>query len=207
MNHAMMRNNMNNTPNNHIVAITGGIGSGKSVVSKIIRAMGYEVYDCDTQAKKLMDNSQDILQAIKEYVSADAINNNRIDRKVLGEIVFSNPDKLKELNRIVHSAVKDDFEKWVLTHRPAFVETAILYTSGMDDAVTEVWTVTAPESLRVKRIQQRNPELSLAQILNRIESQKAELNPIKQHRNSQIVVNDDCEPLLPQLERLIKDLL
>ncbi|MDE7143624.1 MAG: dephospho-CoA kinase, partial [Muribaculaceae bacterium] len=114
----------------HIVAITGGIGSGKSVVSRILRCMGYPVYDCDSEARRLMDGSAEILSRIAGEISPDAIGaDGRLRRDVLSAMVFSDSSKLQCLNSIVHGAVRKHLLSTVASCGSPlfFFETAILY--------------------------------------------------------------------------------
>ena len=156
-----------------LIAITGGIGSGKSIISDILRAMGHKVYDCDTRAKALMDTDESIKNDLIDLISIDAVRNDRtIDRKLLSEIVFNDPDALSRLNSIVHKAVRADLRRWrdTSSDKTVWVETAILYASRLDREVDEVWEVTAPTELRVQRVMKRN-SMSREQVLARISSQ------------------------------------
>lgn len=157
-----------------LIGITGGIGSGKSVVCKILEAMGYPVYDCDSRAKALMDGSLCIKEAIASRISSKAVNAfGDIDRQLLSEIVFSSPMHLKTLNSIVHAAVRDDIELWAQaqTAPAAFVESAILHTGGLSAMVDDIWLVTAPLETRIDRVICRNG-ITRAQVLDRIKSQE-----------------------------------
>lgn len=185
-----------------MIAVCGGIGSGKSVVCRILRCMGYPVYDCDTEAKRLMDSSDEIRHTIAREIAADAIDDaGRIDRACLAAAVFGNPHKLGILNSVVHGCVIDDLQHWRETLSGiVFVETAILYQSGLDKLVDEVWEVTAPEGVRIERVMARNG-LSEAEVRRRIESQRFE--PEQLHRCTRVIVNDDVEALLPQILGLL----
>lgn len=186
-----------------LIAITGGIGSGKSVISDILRAMGHKVYDCDTRAKALMDTDESIKDDLINLISIDAVRSDRtIDRKLLSEIVFNDPDALSRLNSIVHKAVRADLRRWrdTSSDKTVWVETAILYASRLDREVDEVWEVTAPTELRVQRVMKRN-SMSREQVLARISSQSttaAQLHPL-----TKSIVNDGVEPVLPQLLSLL----
>lgn len=186
-----------------IIAITGGIGSGKSVVCRIVNACGYEVYDCDSRAKLLMDTNVEIIEAIAVNVCQEAVCNGKIDRRILSDAVFGCDEKLKKLNAIVHKAVIEDFCHWLAAKHTAFIETAILYTSGLDKYVSEVWEVTAPDGVRVDRVHLRNPELSEGRIMARIEAQKEE-SKFPRSIEHEIIVNDGITPVLPQVERLLQ---
>lgn len=186
-----------------LIAITGGIGSGKSVISDILRAMGHKVYDCDTRAKALMDTDESIKDDLINLISIDAVRSDRtIDRKLLSEIVFNDPDALSRLNSIVHKAVRADLRRWrdTSSDKTVWVETAILYASRLDREVDEVWEVTAPTELRVQRVMKRN-SMSREQVLARISSQSttaAQLHPL-----TKSIINDGVEPVLPQILSLL----
>lgn len=186
-----------------LIAITGGIGSGKSIISDILRAMGHKVYDCDTRAMALMDTDESIKNDLIDLISIDAVRNDRtIDRKLLSEIVFNDPDALSRLNSIVHKAVRADLRRWrdTSSDKTVWVETAILYASRLDREVDEVWEVTAPTELRVQRVMKRN-SMSREQVLARISSQSttaAQLHPL-----TKSIVNDGVEPVLPQILSLL----
>lgn len=188
----------------YAIALSGGIGCGKSTVARVLKAMGYQIYDCDSKAKVLMDTSDEIKRRIKEEISAEAIVDNAIDRAVLGNIVFNNPDALLKLNEIVHHAVRNDINCWLSGNDwVCFIETAILYQSHIDCMVDEVWDVQAPMDIRIKRVMDRNgftPE----QVKSRIDSQQ--FTPERLHNNVHAINNDNTSALLPQIEALLSRL-
>ena len=184
-----------------LIAITGGIGCGKSIVSLILKEIGYEVYDCDWKAKYLMDNSPTIKDCLKSTFGNDIIIDGTINRVKLANIVFNNKEKLVKLNNIVHSSVKEDLISWKLenSHKKLlFVETAILYQSGLDSIVDEVWEVNAPLEIRIERVMKRN-NISRQDVLSRIESQKYEILAQADY----IITNDDKVAILPQLVTIL----
>lgn len=189
-----------------LVAISGGIGSGKSVVARILRSVGYEVYDCDSRARQLIDNSPEIKNEIVECIGRCCISENGcLDRKTVGEIVFKDPDKLAILNRITHAAVRKDIVRWQ-NQQPSqlkFVETAILYQSEIDRMVDAVIEVTAPVNVRIERIQERN-RLTVDEIMNRINAQNFTVsNP---HPRVYTIDNNGKTAILPQVEGILKRL-
>lgn len=188
-----------------IVAVSGGIGSGKSVVSRIIAAMGYEVYDCDSRAKALMDADARIKRRIADEIDAACIVGDAIDRRRLSSCVFSDHLKLERLNAIVHAAVRDDIAVRVARgHCPGnllFVETAILYQSGLDLMASKVIEVTAPVEIRVGRVMKRN-SMSRAEVMARIESQDS-FSPGRSHADVTVIVNDGVHAVLPRVEAFI----
>ncbi len=187
------------------IAVCGGIGSGKSVVSRIVRAMGYPVYDTDTRAKNLMDASDSIKARIASEINPAAVIDGKIDRKLLSKIVFNDNQALSRLNAIVHSAVKADFVKWRqhMTSPLIFLESAILFESGFDSLADAVWEVTAPRELRAIRIMKRN-NLTQAEAESRISTQE-NTSCLHSHKALSLIVNDDVEPLLPQVTILLQN--
>lgn len=186
-----------------IIAITGGIGAGKSVVSDILRAIGYPVYDCDSRARAIMDSDPAILRALADEISPEVIGRDgAIDRPKLASIVFNDPDKLQRLNSIVHAAVRADLQQWMgSVGTLAFVETAILYQSGLDRMVDEVWEVAAPEALRIERVCRRN-SLTPEQVQARISSQR--FQPECPHPRVCHILNDGVHSLLLQIHSYLK---
>ncbi|MCM1354846.1 MAG: dephospho-CoA kinase [Staphylococcus sp.] len=187
-----------------LIAISGGIGSGKTVVSRIVGTLGHEVYDCDSRAAEIMDTDAGIKDLIGEQIHRDCIlADGAIDRKRLAEIVFNDYDALQRLNTIVHAAVRSDVVRWAgcFPGKVNFVETAILYQSGLDKLVDEVWEVEAPVDLRVERVMARNG-LSREQVLARIASQE-QFVVSDRHKRTHIIINDLVVPLLPQIESLL----
>lgn len=187
-----------------LIAVTGGIGSGKSVVCRVLMALGYPVYDCDSRAKALMDADPEIKRRIGAEICSDAIDaNGCIDRKALSAIVFNYADKLSALNSIVHSAVRADLRAWTKSQQTGnlcFVETAILYQSGLDHEVEAVWEVTAPVDLRIARVQNRSG-LTAEQVRARIASQS--FIPSAPHPFTYPIVNDGRSSLLRQIDTLL----
>lgn len=189
-----------------LIAIAGGIGCGKSVVSRILSALGYRVYDSDSRAKKLMDNDDAIKQAIAREISPDTITSSgQIDRKRLASIVFADKEKLQRLNYIVHGAVKRDIAAWRERHpaEPLWVESAIIYESGISEMVDEVWEVTAPEEIRVDRVVKRNG-ISPEEVRMRIDAQAVPV--ASPHERVFTILNDGVQPLLPQVLNLLSRL-
>ena len=177
-----------------VVLITGGIGSGKSVVSSILRANGYEVYDCDRKARRLMDSDAGMRRRLSNEVCADAIDGSgMIDRRKIASVVFSNPEKLAILNSIVHGAVKADILRHAQDNPLLFVETAIPVTGGLVELAEAVWQIEAPEQLRISRVMARN-NVTAEEVKSRIEAQVSECVSA-----SVTIVNDDTTPLLPQV--------
>lgn len=185
-----------------IIAIAGGIGSGKSVVSAILRTMGYPVYDCDSRAKSLMRTDGRIKNDLLQYFGQNVFlaDGNTIDTKYLSSVVFNEPSALARLNAIVHPRVREDFVTWAReSGSVVFVETAILKESGMDELVDAVWHVTAPEHERIRRVMLRNG-LKEQEVMNRIRNQR----PLGGMSRPVIEINNDGEhSVLMQISSLV----
>ena len=181
-----------------LVAITGGIGSGKSVVSAILRIMGYPVYDCDSRAKNLMNTNKDIKNDLISSFGVDCISEDgKINAQYISSIVFKDKTALLKINSIVHPRVKDDILLEYLNNQGVmFVETAILLQSNLLDIIDEVWLVDAPENVRVKRVMLRN-SMSADEVRRRIKSQSGQ--DYSTLKNLCPIINDGVSAILPQI--------
>ena len=191
------------------ICITGGIGSGKSVVSKIIQVLGLQVYDCDSKAKHLMNNSIAIKSRIYNEISHEAVeikSNGQwggIKRGVLSEIVFNSKEYLKKLNEITHGTVREDIICWGSSHQsnlPLFIETAIPFSSGIDKISDIIWAVEAPLEVRINRTIKRDGS-DRNKVLSRIQSQSDEINCLNNCTSIPIysIYNDGEIAVLPQI--------
>lgn len=187
----------------HVTLICGGIGSGKSIVSRIVATLGYAVYDTDSQARRIMDSSPEILAAIEKDVCPGCIVDGVLNRQTVAQVVFKDKKRLELLNEIVHGAVRDDIRVFAEAHsgERVFVETAIPNTGCLCDMVDDVWVVTAPESVRIERVMKRNG-LDAKQVKARIDSQRADEEPC--HNNLTTIVNDNTTAVVPQVLELLK---
>lgn len=183
-----------------LIGLTGGIGTGKSTVARILRLRGYEVYDCDLEAKRLMDESTEVRRSLRdrwgeEIYSAEG----ELDRCKVAGYVFADCREKAWLDSLVHGLVRDDVKRWADTHTnyshdTVFVESAILFTSGLADMCQEVWEVAAPLDTRVERVMKRSG-LTREQAMARIDAQREE-QKICQSRHTLQIVNDGATPLL-----------
>lgn len=184
------------------IGITGGIGSGKSVVSNLLRVMGFPVYDTDSEARYLMNTSPELKAQIVGVFGDDVYAGGVLDRPLLASRVFGHPEQVARLNAIVHPAVRQDFDRWsrACRGRICFVESAILYESHLDRLVDEVWLVTAPEALRIERVQQRS-RLTPDEVRRRIASQMSDEE--RSHRATHLICNDGRVSLIATVLSLL----
>lgn len=184
------------------IAIIGGIGSGKSVVSRLLSLMGYPVYDCDSNAKRLMDESEDIHRGLVDIFGPHAVTPEGINRAYIASIVFKDAEKLSKLNSLVHPVVLHDFDRWAQQNGEiVFVETAILSESGMSKSVDAVWSVEAPMECRVERVMVRNA-MSREDVMRRISSQATTIPD--EITSVTHLINDDSHALIPQIVAAIQ---
>ena len=155
-----------------LIGLTGGIGSGKTTIAYFFAEQGIPIYIADQEARNLMDS--DIIQEqVKAVFGKSVFDKNAIDRAKLAAIVFNNPEKLKELNKIVHPAVRAHFKDWVKVHSKEEIllyESAILFESGHYKDFDCIITVTAPIESRIARVLKRD-KTSEEEIVSRIKAQ------------------------------------
>jgi dephospho-CoA kinase len=155
-----------------IIGLTGGIGSGKTVVAKYMESLGIPVYIADDEAKKVMASSE-IIRKITAAFGEAVYNNSILNTKKLAKFVFDDPEKLQKLNNIVHPQVKKHFDAWVEKNKkyPLVVkEAAILFETGGDKYCDAIITVISPLETRIKRIVERD-KTDKESVLKRMESQ------------------------------------
>lgn len=183
--------------------ITGGIGSGKSVVSKILMKMGYPVFDADSEAKKLLYDAQ-IREQIISLLGEKAYSGHEPDRKQIAAMVFDDSRKLQELNQIIHPAVKAKFKQWCDDHQHSsivFKEAAIMFESGSYQELNFITGIDAPETLRIQRVKARDQK-NEDEIKKIISKQMASEELLA--RCDYIIRNDNHSPLIPQVLTMIQ---
>ncbi|MDE5871668.1 MAG: dephospho-CoA kinase [Muribaculaceae bacterium] len=188
-----------------MTGICGGIGSGKSVVSRILRLRGEAVYDCDLEAKRIMDSSAEVLEALHlRYGDAVCPPGGPICRPELACRVFGCDEDRLWLNSLVHRLVRDDVSRWHAAlmaeeYKRCFVESAILASSGLASLCSEVWLVTASDDVRIARIKERD-SLSEKAVLDRIRAQMEEERLLEASGvHIRIIDNSGAVSLLPQI--------
>lgn len=188
-----------------LIGICGGIGSGKSVVSRVLRLRGEPVYDCDLEAKRIMDSSEEVLAALNgRYGDAVCPSGGPICRPELARRVFGSDGERLWINRLVHRLVREDVGRWHAARMAegyvrCFVEAAVLASSGLASMCAEVWLVTAPESIRIARVRLRD-SITEESIRSRIRSQQEEESQLNSSGATvRLIDNSASLPLLPQI--------
>jgi dephospho-CoA kinase len=186
------------------IGITGGIGSGKSVVCRIFQTLGVPVYDADSRAKFLMTSDGILVSAIKkEFGSLSFSDDGTLNRMYLAETVFGDPERLEKLNALVHPAVARDYAEWVRIKKGVkyvIKEAALLFETGSYEHLDYTGLVVAPEELRINRIRKRDPQRTMDHIRQIMARQMPESEARK--KADFVIVNDDAQPLLPQVLQL-----
>jgi len=189
------------------VGLTGGIGSGKTLICKIFEMLGIPVYYADLQAKKIMTTDPKINAKLTEYFGETVFKEGKPDMEKIAAIVFSNTNALNLLNSLIHPLVRNDFDIWSRTRqKSAYViqEAAILFETGASKLLDYTIAITAPEDLRIKRVMDRD-HIDRKNVLARIRNQMDDAE-----RNSMadaVVINDDTVLVIPQVVELHHKLL
>lgn len=188
------------------VGITGGIGSGKSVVCQVFKTLGIPVFNADDAAHYLMENDTTLVQSIQWVLGDDVYKNGKLDREKVSKIIFNEPAKLQQLNAIVHPATISYANAWIEKQKAPYVikEAAIFFESGSFKDIDVMIGVYAPKELRIQRAMNRSG-ISREQVLAIMSRQMDEEEKMK--RCDHVITNDDVTPVLPLILELHKLLL
>jgi dephospho-CoA kinase len=190
-----------------IIGLTGGIGSGKTTVAKFIEDFGFPVYYSDERAKDIVNDNEDLRIKIKEILGEEAYDENgSYNRKFVAEKVFNNADLLEQLNKIIHPAVRIDFEDWVKkqTKYLVFKETALLFELKLNRECYKSVLVTAEDNIRIKRVMDRDNK-TYREVQAIMEKQMPEKDKIKL-ADCIIYNNTNLEDLKEHTENVIFDI-
>jgi dephospho-CoA kinase len=189
-----------------IIGLTGGIGSGKSTVSRLLEIMDIPVYIADSKSKKLTDNSPRIREALIEKFGANLYKTGKLDKPLLASLIFGNEENLAFVNSVIHPVVLEDFNHWASQQADTefvAIESAILFDSGFSDTVDFTVNVSTPLETRIHRVEARDHS-SRESIVSRIHNQLPEEE--RNRRSDFIIRNDTAEALIPQIENLLAEI-
>jgi dephospho-CoA kinase len=188
------------------IGITGGIGSGKTTVAKVFETLGIPVYYADDEAKRIMNEDEELKKKITANFGNESYENGKLNRAYLASVVFNDSYKLDLLNSIVHPATIKDAEQWMQNKNTPYAlkEAALLFESGAAENLDYVIGVTAPQPLRIKRVMERDA-VTREEVLKRINRQIEE--DIKMKLCDFVIVNDEQQLVIPQVLQLHKQLL
>ena len=190
------------------VGITGGIGSGKTHICKLLELMNFPVYYSDTESKRIQNENADVRAKLIELFSEECYTEDGLNRKFLAQIIFSDPTAKKQVEEIMHPAVAKHFTQWCETkeasnERIVFIESAILYESGFDKMVDKVIMVYADENVRIERSMRRDRADRTA-IEERIKNQGSDKEKCK--KADFIIYNNPNDHINKQLLNIVKEL-
>jgi len=182
------------------IGITGGIGSGKSLVCRIFHILGVPVYDADSRAKDLMTTDGILVTAIKkEFGELSYSNDGALDRKYLSDRVFSRKEELAKLNALVHPRVGVNYKQWSQAQQFPYVlkEAALLFESNSYKSLDKIIVVSAPMDIRMNRVLGRDKHRSAEQIRNIMQNQMPEDDKLA--RADFVIINDETHLVIPQI--------
>jgi dephospho-CoA kinase len=189
------------------VGLTGGIGSGKSTIATIFRQLEVPVYYSDSAAKKLIVTDGNIISQIKSVFGSEIFNDSgKLESKKLADKVFNNEELLKDLNAIIHPAVRKDFVEWIKKHFdiPYILnESAIIFEHDLYKELDAVIVILAPENVRIKRVMERDgiDEKEVKQrILNQITDEE------RKQKGDFFIINDETQAVIPQILKIHAEL-
>ena len=189
------------------IGLTGGIGSGKTTVAKVLEVLGVPVYYADEAAKELMHSNELLKQQLILHFGRETyFEDGQLNRKHVSSIVFNNKEKLELLNSLVHPATIADAKEWFSKQQSPYVvkEAALLFESGTAEGLDYVIGVTAPAALRIKRVMDRDG-VAADEVKRRMANQVDEA--LKMKLCDFVLHNNEQELLLPQVLALHNELI
>lgn len=186
-----------------LVGITGGIGAGKSIISKLFTVLGIPVYNADDRAKWLMVNDSDLGKKISETFGDKSFTKvGQLNRSYLAKAVFSDTEKTKLINSMVHPVVNNDFKQWAEAQTSSYVlkEAALLFETGSYQKLNKTILVSAPLEIRISRILERDPQRGLDQIHEIIARQLPEKE--KKQLADFVIDNQGSKLVIPQVLKI-----
>lgn len=186
-----------------IIGLTGGIGSGKSTVVKIFECFGFAIYHSDTAAKEVYDTDETVRRALIQHFGPSVFQDGVLNRQYLAQRVFKNEDELRQLNQIVHPAVRRHFESFILRTDSKIIvrEAAILFESGSHADCQLTITVNCPTNTRLTRVQLRD-HLTQEEILARMSNQLTDEQ--RSERADETIINDGILLVVPQVLAILR---
>lgn len=186
--------------NNISIGVTGGIGSGKSIVCRIFRILGIPIYDADSRARYILNNDPKLKSEIIQLFGAKAYTHQGLNNQWIASKVFNDKEILDQMNQLVHPKVGKDFTSWSQKFRDSpyvIKEAALLYESGSYKTLDKVIVVTAPEELRIQRVLKRDQHRTLDQVQDILKRQWPEEDKID--KADFLIINDGKHLVIPQV--------
>ena len=187
----------------HIIGLTGGIGSGKSTIAQELGKQGFAVYDCDREAKRIIAENNEVQQAIIALLGEEAFVDGIYNTQYVAQRVFADPQLRQQLNQIIHPAVKND----ILLKQPRVIESAILCEAGLDRLCDKIVVVEAPEDIRIERVIARDYKGDTSpanrdKVRARVQAQANAYDAIPQQKRLTII-NDGQMPIANLVQSIL----
>ena len=187
----------------HIIGLTGGIGSGKSTIAQELGKQGFAVYDCDREAKRIIAENNEVQQAIIALLGEEAFVDGIYNTQYVAQRVFADPQLRQQLNQIIHPAVKND----ILLKQPCIIESAILCEAGLDRLCDKIVVVEAPEDIRIERVIARDYKGDTSpanrdKVRARVQAQANSYDAIPQQKRLTII-NDGQTPIVHLVQSIL----
>jgi len=188
------------------IGITGGIGSGKSFIANILEHMGFPVYYSDLRSKELTKSNPSIKTGLISLFGEEVYSDNELNTQLVATKIFQNEEMRQKVNELIHPIVRKDFEDWVTNQKSTLVfnEAAILFETGSYKNFDANILICAPLELKIKRVMKRE-NCSKEDVLARMSKQWSDDE--KSKLADFIINNDDCDPILTQLELVLAQLI
>tara|TARA_S200000501_G_scaffold240517_1_gene225350 strand:+ start:1403 stop:1981 length:579 start_codon:yes stop_codon:yes gene_type:complete len=183
------------------IGLTGGIGSGKTTISKVFKILGIPVYNSDEVAKNILNENELIKKKIIKNFGKQVLTEEKIDHKKISKIIFNQKEKLNFINSIIHPLVKNDFNTWCKKQKSKYIikESAIIYKSKSDKELDYVIFVKTPLETRIKRIQKRDQK-NIEEIFSIMKNQSPD--DFLKNKCDYTIKNDDNSFLIEQILKL-----
>lgn len=188
------------------VGLTGGIGSGKTTVSKVFRRLGIPVFSADEEAKIITSSDLNVIEQLKKEFGNDIYIDNELNKEKLASIIFNDDKALHKVNSIIHPVVREYFIKWCTEQKSPYVieEAAILFESGAHKEMDYTINVHADELVRINRVMKRNTT-SFEQVKERIKNQ---LSDDERFKLADVTVyNNEDDMILPQILKIHQEII
>lgn len=184
------------------IGITGGIGSGKTFIARIIEAMGYPIYYADSRAKFLLVNNREISEGVALLINEKNYENGKLNLNHFAKLIFNDEQLRKKINALIHPIVRADFNDWasLQTQTIVFNEAAILFETGAHTNFDATLLVISPEDLRIQRVMKRD-NCTREEVLIRMAAQWSDEQ--KSSLANFQIINDSVSPLLIQVEKVL----
>ena len=188
------------------VGITGGIGAGKSTVSKYLEHLSFPVFNSDLVSREILMTDKSIHQSIKERWGGQMVTNDEVNRVEIAKIVFSNEEELTFLNHLLHPKVASSFDSFCKESdfSIVFKEAAIMFESGAYKLMDKVLNVHCDERIRIQRVMSRD-QVNEQEVKNRIARQWTDVQ--RKEASDFTIVNNGGNMLIPQIQEVLKLLI